>query len=212
MESSWTKDWIRCLVLIVQFSRSVVSDSLRPRGLQHARHVSPSLTPRAYSDSCASSRWGHPAVPSSVVPVSSCPRSLPAPCVLCLVAQTCLTLVTPVDPPGSSVHGILQARILEWVAISFSGDLPDPGIEPRSSALQADSLLTEISGSFPMSQFFTSGGQSIGASASVLPMNIQDWFPLRLTGWLSLQSKGLSRVFSNTTVQKHQFLSSWLSL
>ena len=59
-----------------------------------------------------------------------------------------------------------------------------------------------------MSQFFTSGGQSIGVSASVLPMNIQDWFPLGLTGWISLQSKGLSRVFSNTTVQKHQFFGS----
>ena len=63
-----------------------------------------------------------------------------------------------------------------------------------------------------MSQFFTSGGQSIGASASILPMNIQDWFPLGLTGWISLQSKGLSRVFSNTTVQKHQFLGAQLSL
>ena len=62
-----------------------------------------------------------------------------------------------------------------------------------------------VSGSFPMSQFFASGGQSIGASASVLPMTIQDWFPLGLTGWISLQSKGLSRVFSNTTVQMHQF-------
>ena len=70
------------------------------------------------------------------------------------------------------------------------------------------------SGSFQMSQFFTSGGQSIGvsASASVLPMNIQDWFPLGWTGWISLQSKGLSRVFSNTTVQKHQFFSAQLSL
>ena len=70
------------------------------------------------------------------------------------------------------------------------------------------------SGSFPMSQFFTSGGQSIGASASasVLPMNIQDWFPLGWTGWISLLSKGLSRVFSNTTVQKHQFFSAQLSL
>ena len=70
------------------------------------------------------------------------------------------------------------------------------------------------SGSFPMSQFFASGGQSIGvsASASVLPMNIQDWFPLGWTGWISLQSKGLSRVFSNTTVQKHQFFSVQLSL
>ena len=67
------------------------------------------------------------------------------------------------------------------------------------------------SGSFQMSPFFTSGSQSIGisASASVLPVNIQDWFPLELTGWISLQSKGLSRVFSNTTVQKHQFLILW---
>ena len=67
-------------------------------------------------------------------------------------------------------------------------------------------------GSFQMSQFFTSGGQSIGvsASASVLPMNIQDWFPLGWTGWISLQSKGLSRIFSNTTVQKHQFFGAQL--
>ena len=70
------------------------------------------------------------------------------------------------------------------------------------------------SGSFQMSRFFTSGSQSIGvlASASVLPMNIQDWFPLRSTGWISLQSKGLSRVSSNTTVQKHQFFGTQLSL
>ena len=70
------------------------------------------------------------------------------------------------------------------------------------------------SGSFPMSQLFASGGQSIGvsASASVLPMNIQDWFPLGWTGWISLQSQGLSRVFSNTTVQKHQFFGIQLSL
>ena len=61
------------------------------------------------------------------------------------------------------------------------------------------------SGSFLMSQLFTSGGQSVGTSASVLPMSIQDWFSLGLTGWISLQSKGLSRVFSNTTAQKHQF-------
>ena len=70
------------------------------------------------------------------------------------------------------------------------------------------------SGSFPMSHFFTSGGQSTGVSAStsVPPMNIQDWFPLGWTGWISLQSKGLSRVFSNTTVQKHQFFSAQVSL
>ena len=69
-----------------------------------------------------------------------------------------------------------------------------------------------VSESFPMSQFFTSGGQRIGASASVLPMNTQAWFPLGLTGWISLQSKALSRVLSNTTVQKHQFFGTQLSL
>ena len=81
---------------------------------------------------------------------------------------------------------------------------------PFSSCLQS----FPASGSFPMSQLFTSGGQSIGVSAiaSVLPVNIQDWFPLGWTGWISLQSKGLSRVFSNTTVQKHQFFDAQLSL
>ena len=83
-------------------------------------------------------------------------------------------------------------------------------VVPFSSCLQS----FPASGSFPMSQLITSSGQSMGvsASASVLPMIIQDWFPLGLTGWISLQSKGLSRVFSNTTVQKHQFLSTQLSL
>ena len=130
-----------------QFSRSVVSDSLRPHELQHARRPCPSPTPRVYPNSCVSSRWCHPAISSSVVPFSSCPQSLPA------------------------------------------------------------------SGSFPMSQLFTWGGQSIGVSAStsVLPTHIQDWFPLVWTGWISLQSKGLSRVFSNTTVQKHQFFGTQLS-
>ena len=76
-------------------------------------------------------------------------------------------------------------------------------VVPFSSCLQS----FPASGSFPVSQFFTSGGRSIGvsASASVLPMSIQDWFPLGWTGWISLKSKGLSRVFSNTTVQKHKF-------
>ena len=85
-----------------------------------------------------------------------------------------------------------------------------------SSVITFSSCLQSFpaSGSFPVSQFFTSGGQCIGASASasVLPMNIQDWFPLGWTGWISLQSKGLSRVFSNSTVQKHQFFSTQLSL
>ena len=127
----------------VQFRRSVVSNSLRPHGLQHARPPCPLPTPRVYSNSCPLSQWCHPTISSLVVPFSSCPQSFPA------------------------------------------------------------------SGPFQISQFFTSGGQSIGvlASSSVLPMNIQDWFPLGWTGWISLQSKGLSRVFSNTTVQKHQFFS-----
>ena len=81
---------------------------------------------------------------------------------------------------------------------------------PFSSCLQS----FPASGSFPRNHFFASGGQSIGVSAStsVLPMNIQDWFPFGLTSWISLQSKGLSRVFSNTIVQKHQFYSTQLSL
>ena len=132
----------------VQFSRSVVSDPLQPHESQHARPPCPSPTPGIYPNSCPLSRWCHPAISSSVVPFSSCPKSLPA------------------------------------------------------------------SGSFPMSQLFASGGQSIGVSAStsVFPMNIQDWSPLGWTGWISLQSKGLWRVFSNTTVQKHHFFSSQLSL
>ena len=116
----------------VQISHSVVSDSLRPHGLQHARLPRPSLTPGVYSNSCPSSWWCHPTISSSAVPFSSCPQSFPA------------------------------------------------------------------TRSFPTHQFFTSGGQSIGtsASASVLPMNTQDWSPLGWTGWISLQSMGLSRVFS----------------
>ena len=123
----------------------VLSDSLQPLGLQHARLLYPSPTPGAYSNSC---QWGHTTISSSVVPFSSHLQSLPA------------------------------------------------------------------SGSFPRSLFFTSDGQSIGVSAlaSALPMSIQDWFPLGWTGWISLLSKGLSRVFSNTTVQKHQFFSDQLSL
>ena len=131
----------------VQFSRSVMSDSLWPHESQHARLPCPSQTPRVYSNTCPSSQWCHPAISSSVVPFSSCSQSLPA------------------------------------------------------------------SGSFPMSQLFAWGGQSIGvsASASVLPMSTQDWSALGWTGWTSLQSKGLSRVFSNTTVQKHLFFGAQLS-
>ena len=128
-------------IFSVQFSRLVVSDSLWPHELQHARPPCPSPTPGVYSNSCPVSWWCHQAISSSVVPFSSCLQPFPA------------------------------------------------------------------SGSFQMSQLFASGGHSIGVSAStsVLPLNIQDWFTLGWTGWISLQSKGLSTVFSNTTVQKHQF-------
>ena len=130
----------------IWFSHSVVSDSLQPHELPHARSPCPSPTPRVYSDSCLSSRWCHLTISSSVI-LFSCPQSLPA------------------------------------------------------------------SGSFSMSQLFAWSGQSIGVSASVSvpPLNTQDWSPSGWTGWISLHSKGLSRVFSNTTVQKHQFFSAQLS-
>ena len=126
------------------------------------------------------------------------------------VAQSCLTLQPhrlqhtrlpcPSLSPGACSNACPSSR---WChpAISFS-------VISFSLCLQS----FPASGSFPMSQFFASGGQSIGASASALPMNIQAWFPLGLTGLISLLSKGLSRVFSNTTVQKHQFFGAQLSL
>ena len=130
-----------CVCVSVQFSRSVMSTSLRPHKSQHTRPPCPSPTPGVHSNSLPSSRWCHPAISTSVIPFSSCPQSLPA------------------------------------------------------------------SESFPMGQLFAWGGQSTGvsASASVLPVNTQGWSPLEWTGWISLQSKGLSRVFSITMVQKHQF-------
>ena len=126
----------------VQFSCSVVSDSLRPHGLQHTRPPYLSSTPGVHSNWRPLSQWWHPAISSSVLPFSACLQSFPA------------------------------------------------------------------SGSFPVSQFFPSGGQSIGASASatVLPISIQDWFPLGWTSWISLQPKGLSRVFSQHPSSKASFL------
>ena len=136
----WKKMIPDSLIMMVQFSRSVMSDSLRPHESQHASPPCPSPTPRVHPNPCPLSRWCHPTISSSVIPFSSHLQSFPA------------------------------------------------------------------SGSFPLSQLFASGGQSIGVSAStsVPPMNTQDWSPLGWTGWISLQSKGLSRVFSNATVQKHQ--------
>ena len=132
----------------VQFSHSVMSNSLRPHEPQYARSLCPSPTPRVHPNPCPLSPWCHPTISSSVVPFSSCPQSFPA------------------------------------------------------------------SGSFQMNSLFASGGQTIGVSAStsVVPMNTQDWSPLGWTGWISLQSKGHSRVFSNTTVQKHQFFGAQFSL
>ena len=145
---SWFIIMMDNLKLLWDFSHSVMSDSLWPHGLEHARLPCPSPTPGAYSNSFPSSLWCHPTISSSVVPFSSCLQSFPA------------------------------------------------------------------SGSFPVSWFFTSGGQCVGISASplVLLMNIQDWFPFGWTGWISLQPKGVTRVFCNTTIQKNQFFGAQLSL
>ena len=128
------------------------------------------------------------------------------------LAQSCLTLSNPMDcsMPGLPVHHqfleFTQTHV-HWVSDAIQ---PSHPLSSPSPALN----LSQHQGSFQMSQFFKSGGQRIrvSASASVLPMNIQDWFPLGWTGWISLQSKGLSRVFSNITVQNHQFFGSQLSL
>ena len=125
------------------------------------------------------------------------------------VAQLCLTLCDPMDMPGFPIHHQFPELVQTHVhPVGDAVQLSHPLSSPSPPA-----FIEPASGFFPMSQFFTSCGQSIGvsASASVLPMNIQDWFPLGWTGWISLQSKGLSRVF-NTTVQKHQFFGAQLSL
>ena len=128
-----------------------------------------------------------------------------------LVAQSYLTLCNPMDcsMPGFRLHH----HLLELAQTCPSSWWWHPTIS--SSVISFSSCLQSFpaAGSFPMRQFFASGGQSMGVSASksVLPMNTQDWSPLGWTGWISLQSKGLSRVFSNTTIQKHQFFSAKLS-
>ena len=142
------KSHLHIYISSVQFSLSVLSDSLWPHESQQTRPPCPSPTPRVHPNPCPSSWWCHPTITSSVVPFSSCPQSFPA------------------------------------------------------------------SGSFPMSQLFPSGSQSMGfsASTSVFPMNTQDWSPLGWTGCITLQSEGLSRIFSSTTVQKHQFFDALHSL
>ena len=111
---------------------------------------------------------------------------------------------TRLSSPSPTPRACSNSCPLRWCHPAITSS----SVAPFSSLLQS----FPASGSFPMSQFFTSAGQSIGGSASVLPMNIQDWFPLGLTSLISFQCKGLSRVFSNTTVQKHQFFSARLSL
>ena len=125
----------------------------------------------------------------------------------CSVAQLCPTLCNPMDIRLTFLHYLLE---LPQTHVHGVDDAIQP-YHPLSSFLLLPSI--PASGSFQMSQFFTSGGQSIGASASasVLPVNIQGWFPLGLTGLISLLSKGLSRVFSNTTVQKHLLYGSTLT-
>ena len=124
------------------------------------------------------------------------------------VAQLCPTVCNPMDcsTPGLSVHHQLWSLLKLMSIESVMPSNISSCVVPFSSCLRSFSA----SGSLQMSQFFASDGPSIGASDSVLPMNIQDWFPLGLTGWISLLSKGLSRVFSNTTVQKHPFFGAQL--
>ena len=125
----------------------------------------------------------------------------------CLTLCDCMVCSTPGFPAHHQLAEIAQTHI-RWVSEAIQPS--HPLSSPSSPAFQS----FPASLSFPMSQFFSSGDQSIGAlpSASVLPMNIQHWFPLWWIGWISLQSKGLSRVFSNTAAQKHQFFSAQLSL
>ena len=127
------------------------------------------------------------------------------------VTQSCLTLCDPMDcsTPGFPVHH--QLPELTQTHVHWVSD----AIQPRHPLLAPSHLQSfPASGSFLVNQFFASGAQSIGVStsASIVPMSIQDWFPLEYTGWISLKSKGFSRVFSSTTVQKHQFFSAQLSL
>ena len=127
------------------------------------------------------------------------------------VAQSCPTLCDPMNrsTPGLPVHHQLPEFTQTHVQRRWCHPAISSSVVPFSSCPQSLSA----SGSFPMSQLFAWGGQSIGVSAlaSVLPMNTQDSSPLEWTGWISLQSKGVSRVFSNTTVQKHQFFGAQLS-
>ena len=133
-------------------------------------------------------------------------------CCFCSVAWSCPTLC---DPWTAQCHASLSFTVSQsLLQLTFLRSRWDPTISSSVSLFSSCPQSFPASGSFPMSRLFASGGQNIGASASapVLPMNIQGWFPLGLTGFISLQSKGFSRVFSSTTFWKHQFFSAQLSL
>ena len=177
---------------VIQFTHSVVSDLLWPHEPQHSRPPCPSPTPRVYPNSCPLGQWCHPTISFSVIPFPSCPQSFPA-----------LGSFQMRPSPTPRVYQN-SCPLSRWYHPSISSS-----VIPFSSCPKSLPAL----GSFQMSQFFASGGQSIGvlATTSVLPMNTQDWSPLGWTGWISLQSKGLSRVFANITVQNHQFFGAQLS-
>jgi len=197
----------------VQFSRSVMSDSLLPHESQHTRPPCPSPTPGVHSNSRPLSQWCHRAISSGVCCLYFPPR------IIKLVLGCCWS--------------VAQSNLILCNCMDRSARLPCPSPSPRAcsnlcplspwchptispSFITFSSCLpsSPASGSFLMSRFFASGGQSsrASASASILPMNIQDLFPLGLIAWISFQSKGLSRIFSNTIVQKHQFFGAQPSL
>ena len=132
----------------------------------------------------------------------------------CSVSQSCLTICDSMDCSMPGVPVFHHLPKLVQTHVHWEGDAIQPSHPLSSHSLPAFNLSQHQGLPFPMSQLFASGGQRIGASASasVLPMNIQDWFPLGWTGWIPLQSKELSRVFSNTTVEKLQFFSTQPSL
>ena len=185
-----------------------MSDSLWPHGLQHARLLCPPLSPGVCVNSCPLSRWCYPAISSSVVPFSSCPQSLPAsgsfPVSQLFISQPQYWSFS--ISPSNEHPGLISFRMdwLDFLAVQ----------ETLKSLLQHHSSKASIlwCSAFFIVQLFTWGGQSTGVSAlaSFPPKKSQGWSPSEWTGWISLQSKGLSRVFSNT-VQKYQFFGAQLS-
>ena len=225
----------------VQFSCSVMSNSLQPHEPQHTRPPCPSPTPGVHLNPCPLSQWCHPTISSSVIPFFSCPQSFPVSESFQMsqlfasgdqnIGVSASTSVLPMNSSVQFSRSVISDSLLphEWQHTRPPCPSPTPGVYSNSSPLSrwchptiSSSVIPffshpqsfPASGPFQMSQLFASGGQSIGisASVSVLPMTIQGWCLLGWTGLISLLSKGLSRVFSNTTVQKHQFFSDQPSL